>query len=142
MTIFQDEKPGIVFNDPKFSLVVQADRKLLEVCIRNVLDNALKYSRLQPRAVEISVEKRKESLARIRVQDFGLGIPENEKEVIFEPFYRVDKARVHETGGYGLGLSLCRKIMEAHGGQISIVATTPDQGSTFVMDFAIQEAKV
>jgi two-component system, OmpR family, sensor histidine kinase BaeS len=52
----------------------------------------------------------------IQVEDDGLGIPEEHLPYLFEPFYSVDKSRSKKTGGYGLGLSLCKKIMEAHGG--------------------------
>ena len=62
--------------------------------------------------------------------DQGQGIPEDELELIFEPFYRVDKSRTKLTGGYGLGLSMCKTIIEAHGGRIS-VRSKPGEGAAF-----------
>jgi signal transduction histidine kinase len=56
----------------------------------------------------------------VRIEDHGIGIPAEELAHIFEPFYRVDKSRSKATGGYGLGLSLCKTIMEAHGGKIEV----------------------
>ena len=59
----------------------------------------------------------------IRIKDDGTGISEDELPFIMEPFYRADKSRSKETGGYGLGLSLCKRIMEAHGGKIEVDST-------------------
>jgi signal transduction histidine kinase len=56
----------------------------------------------------------------VRILDHGIGIPPAEFSFIFEPFYRVDKSRSKLTGGYGLGLSLRKTIMEAHGGRIEV----------------------
>ena len=56
----------------------------------------------------------------VRVEDRGDGIPAEEMAFIFEPFYRADQSRSRRTGGYGLGLSLCKTIMEAHRGRIEI----------------------
>jgi signal transduction histidine kinase len=56
----------------------------------------------------------------VHIMDFGMGIPPEDIPHIFEPFYRVDKSRSKQTGGYGLGLNLCRTIMEAHHGKIEV----------------------
>jgi two-component system, OmpR family, sensor kinase len=55
----------------------------------------------------------------VRVVDDGPGIPESDLGNLFEPFFRVDRSRSRKTGGYGLGLSICRRIVEAHGGTIT-----------------------
>jgi signal transduction histidine kinase len=65
----------------------------------------------------------------IQVRDAGQGIPAEDLPHVFEPFYRVDKSRNRHTGGYGLGLSICKNIMEAHGGSIT-VASEPGRGTT------------
>ena len=67
-------------------------------------------------------------IIEIKVQ--GQGIPEDEPELIFDPFYRVDKSRTKLTGGYGLGLSMCKTIIESHKGRIS-VSSKPGEGATF-----------
>jgi two-component system sensor histidine kinase BaeS len=70
----------------------------------------------------------------VQIADNGIGIPADELPFIFEPFYRVDKSRTKDTGGYGLGLSLCKTIMEAHGGRIQI-DSTPNVGTTVTLVF-------
>jgi signal transduction histidine kinase len=72
----------------------------------------------------------------IRITDFGIGIPEEELAHIFEPFYRVDKSRTKDTGGYGLGLSLCKTIMEAHDGKIE-VQSAPGEGTIVSLFFPL-----
>ena len=76
----------------------------------------------------------KKSYAVIRITDFGIGIPQEELAHIFEPFYRVDKSRAKDTGGFGLGLSLCKTIMEAHEGKIE-VHSKPEEGTTVSLFF-------
>jgi signal transduction histidine kinase len=70
----------------------------------------------------------------VQIADRGIGIPVEELSFVFEPFYRVDKSRSKDTGGYGLGLSLCKTIMEAHNGKIEI-ASQPGEGTTVSLFF-------
>ena len=70
------------------------------------------------------------------IQDFGPGIPTEEQSRIFEPFYRVDLSRARDTGGYGLGLSLAKKIMASHGGDLTLISEQ-GQGSIFIMKFPV-----
>ena len=65
----------------------------------------------------------------ITIKDYGQGIPEEDLPYIFEPFYRVDKSRSKRTGGYGLGMSLCKKIIDRHQGKIQINSKV-NQGTT------------
>jgi hypothetical protein len=64
----------------------------------------------------------------------GVGIPGNDVGRLFEPFYRVDRSRSKSTGGYGLGLSICKRVMEAHGGSIGIERQVV-RGTSFVLTF-------
>ncbi len=73
-------------------------------------------------------------VATVRVTDDGVGIPPSDIERVFEPFYRVDPSRSKTSGGYGLGLSICKRVMEAHGGRIE-VERPPDRGTSFVLTF-------
>ncbi|MBI5547782.1 MAG: ATP-binding protein, partial [Deltaproteobacteria bacterium] len=69
--------------------------------------------------------------------DDGPGIPPQDRPNLFEPFFRVDRSRSRKTGGYGLGLSLCKRIMEAHGGGIA-VENRKGRGAVFVLTFPKQ----
>ncbi len=130
---YAERKPGLKFLDPKEKSEVTADCSRVKTVLQNVLENALKFSEGQKKAVEMSLESEGDHRL-IRVQDFGPGIPKEEQGKIFEPFYRVDKSRTKETGGYGLGLSLCREIMLAHGGDIRL-ESEPGQGTTVSLFF-------
>lgn len=113
--------PGIRYVVPTVPCVLDIDGDRIAVVVRNVLENCLKYSGNQPKPIEVEFENRQTDIGKqivITIRDFGQGIPPAELEAIFEPFYRVDKSRGRSSGGYGLGLSLCRKIMHAHGGEI------------------------
>jgi signal transduction histidine kinase len=116
--------------------VIRADWARVRKVLANVLDNAAKYSRDRDRPVEIRIEAGTDEIT-VRIEDHGVGIPEAELPRIFEPFYRVDRSRSRETGGYGLGLSLCKRIMEAHGGSIAI-ASREGEGTEVALTFPRQ----
>lgn len=97
---------------------VMADRDKLHVVISNLLDNALKYSG-QGARVELSITA-EESAVLVAVSDNGPGIPPDQKQRIFERFYRVDKSRSRQLGGTGLGLSIVRHILAAHDIEIEV----------------------
>ena len=105
------------------------DENLIMTVFRNVIDNALKYSSAKP--IEINVIQRNQDII-IQIEDNGPGIPEDQIPFVFEPFYRSDKSRSRKTGGYGLGLHLCKKIMELHGGDI-ILKNKIDRSGLVVM---------
>ncbi|MDH3692162.1 MAG: HAMP domain-containing histidine kinase, partial [Gammaproteobacteria bacterium] len=126
-----DQPPGVRVVGPLRGFVLRVDSKRIAIAVRNVVQNAIKHSSTQYRAVEVSVSKRAGEFS-IQVRDFGEGISDSEQSLIFEPFYRVDKSRQRDAGGYGLGLSLCKKIVEAHGGTIEVQSEL-GVGSTFTM---------
>ncbi|MGE7938988.1 HAMP domain-containing sensor histidine kinase [Bacillus paramycoides] len=97
-------------------IIVKMDELKIKQVIIILLDNAIKYSSDK---IEVFLEKN-EDYAVIRVRDYGIGIPKEEIEHIFERFYRVDKARSRETGGTGLGLAIAKNIMKQHKGEIKI----------------------
>jgi len=78
-----------------------------------------KFSSPESKPIEISIASDNHSVT-VQIKDDGISIPEQDLPKIFEPFYRVDRSRSKDTGGYGLGLTLCKKIMEAHAGRIEI----------------------
>jgi signal transduction histidine kinase len=135
---FKDEKPGIIVGNIPDDVVLKIDQARVETVLKNILENALKYSHHQSNRVEINVpssaETQDDGHVYLEVRDYGYGIPPEECNLIFEPFYRVDKSRVRETGGYGLGLALCKKIMLAHQGSIS-VSSSPETGTLFTLKF-------
>ena len=83
--------------------------------------------------MEISLQQ-DEKQVTLQVSDTGIGIPEADRENIFNRFYRVDKARSREAGGSGLGLSIVHDAVLAHGGSITVGQNSP-QGSVFTVTF-------
>jgi two-component system sensor histidine kinase SenX3 len=109
-----------VFGDP--TMLVQA--------VRNLLDNAVRYS---PAGTTVGVGVRtRDGLVEIAVVDQGVGISPEEQDRVFERFYRVDPARSRETGGTGLGLSIVKHVAADHGGDVQ-VWSQPGRGSTFTL---------
>jgi len=113
--------------------LLSLDVERITIVLRNILNNALKFSSSSSKPVEVSLQ-RDNSQVVLHIKNFGTVIPQEELPNIFEPFYRVDKSRSKETGGYGLGLHLCQKIMEAHGGRIEVSSSLSD-GTTFSLYF-------
>ena len=110
------------------SVVASIDRLRLEQVAANLLDNAIKYTPSDGR-VDISVA-REGGQAVLRIRDSGIGIPAPELPRIWERLFRGDQSRTER--GLGLGLSLVKAIVEAHGGSVN-VESTPGQGSTFTV---------
>jgi two-component system sensor histidine kinase CpxA len=97
---------------------------LLRSAVENVVRNAVRHTG-EGTAVEITVEHRADAGAPeavIEVRDHGPGLPEDQLERVFEPFYRVDDARARSTGGTGLGLAIAKRAVVQHGGSIRAVA--------------------
>lgn len=108
--------------------VVLGDRDQLIMAIQNLVENAVNYS---PEGTKVTVSSLMEDeIITISITDQGIGIPENERERIFERFYRVDPARSRESGGTGLGLSIVKHVATKHGGEVS-VWSAENVGSTF-----------
>lgn len=117
------------------SITLNGDGELIKRMILNLLDNAVKYT---PAGGEIFLTlARQNGSAEIVVRDSGIGISENDQRRVFDRFYRVDKARSRTLGGAGLGLSIVRCIVEAHGGGVNIVST-PLRGSTFTVSLPLK----
>jgi two-component system, OmpR family, sensor histidine kinase BaeS len=104
---------------------VKADKYLLPRIIGNLVDNAIKYSK--GNLIEIKLEDN-----QIIVGDDGIGIPDEHLPYIFERFYRVDQSRNRETGGMGLGLSIVKEMVEAHGWKIEVKNRKP-RGLEFII---------
>lgn len=96
--------------------------------IYNIIDNAIKYSPVGG-FVKVSLDA-EDKWVSVKVEDNGPGIPDSEKEHIFERFYRLDDSRARDTGGTGLGLAIAKESVLLHGGQIGVTGTE-GMGSTF-----------
>jgi signal transduction histidine kinase len=130
---FEKQPPGIVTVDLPQEVILQVDPHQIKTVFENLLSNAFKYCEPESDPVKISLERRATDVI-VRVEDHGIGIPQEELAHIFEPFYRVDKSRSKDTGGYGLGLSLCKTIMEAHEGKIEVQSRLKE-GTTVCLFF-------
>jgi signal transduction histidine kinase len=110
-SLFDGRSPGVVLEVPTDFPRIWPDETKVRTVLLNLIENALKYSRDQSLPVSISF---KSQPTQVVIRDHGIGIAPEELPWIFEPFYRTDKSRNGGSGGYGLGLSLCREIMKAH----------------------------
>jgi len=115
-------------------VLVMADEAAMGRTVNILLDNAFKYTK-PPGTVDLALEEGGRKVV-ISVRDSGIGIPPEEQEKIFERFYRVDKARVRETQGAGLGLAIARWIVQQHGGTIR-VESSPGSGATFFVELPL-----
>ena len=121
ITVYRD------FVDNEYSKLLIDEDKIYE-SLYNIVDNAIKYS---PVGGYVKIDaKENESFIVISIEDTGEGIPDSEKEHVFERFYRLDNSRSRETGGTGLGLSIAKEAVNMHGGRIEII-DGKDRGSVF-----------
>jgi len=108
---------------------VQADAQKVAWVLSQLIDNGIKFTSLGG-SVVVSVKCQGENLVIVSITDTGIGIPTNRLKDIFEPFHQLDGSSTRQYGGMGLGLSLVRRIIEAHGSMIE-VQSTEGRGSTF-----------
>ena len=103
----------------------------------NLVENAIKYNKPAGRA-EICVRKQNGEITVV-IADTGLGVPEEQRTLIFEPFYRVDRSRSRRIGGNGLGLSIVRRIARQYGGDAT-VGDSPLGGACFVIHLPLSKS--
>jgi signal transduction histidine kinase len=114
--------------------IVGDESKLRQVLV-NLVDNAVKYS---PDGGHVEIRlSRDNGRCLIAVADEGLGIPAGELDRIFEKFYRLDPEQTHGVGGSGLGLYICRELVERMSGALT-VASEPGRGSTFTVELPVR----
>jgi signal transduction histidine kinase len=109
--------------------LVQADPQKIAWALGQLLDNAIKFTPAEGRVV-LSVKRETGNLVIVSVTDTGIGIPQPRLDEIFEPFHQLDGSSTRRFGGTGIGLSLVRQIVEAHGSMLE-VASVEGKGSTF-----------
>lgn len=123
-----DEDKITVENKVEKGLQVPHDAERINQVLTNLIKNSLKA--VKPNAGKITITSEEDSNeVRIHVEDNGVGIPYEKQSKIFTKFYQVDASLTREKGGSGLGLSICKGIIEAHGGKISL-KSTPNAGTT------------
>jgi histidine kinase len=115
--------------------LVQADEDRIGQVLLNLVGNALQYTPEGGRVVVSAVDQEKEII--VSVSDSGIGISHEDIENIFTRFYRVDKSRSRAGGGSGIGLTIAKYLVEAHGGRIWVESAGSDQGSRFSFSLPI-----
>ena len=105
-------------------------KHLIKRCLYNLIDNSIKYAG----SADIVV-KRNNSTIEISIEDDGPGVPENERERVMRPFYRIDKSRQMADGSVGLGLSIVQDIVNSHGGTIKLTDNPKGKGLKVILNF-------
>jgi signal transduction histidine kinase len=109
--------------------IALADRHRLEQVLVNLLSNAIKFTPEEGR-IDISCGLEPDGMIRCSVSDTGIGMPEDELPYVFDKFHQVRAARTNKQKGTGLGLTIVKYLVEAHGGEVSVVSKV-DEGTTF-----------
>ena len=130
-----DEKQQSLTLEIVPDVMIRADRGRLQQLLMILLDNAIQYTPVKG-SIVMSVQFHGHSMA-LSIADTGVGIPQERQQDIFERFYRNDSARSGGRGNVGLGLSIAKWIVEAHGGTIQ-VKSEPDHGSTFTVTLPVR----
>lgn len=124
----QRRKIHLAIQSQDHNVAVEADSTALKLVLKNLIENAIQHS---PEGGRVWVAWKLEGAwVRIEVRDEGEGIPPEHLPHIFERFYRVDKSRSRQSGGTGLGLTLVRELLAAHGASIQVESQV-GQGSVF-----------
>jgi len=132
----KDKDIAMKFDLPPKLPVIQADRDRLILAAHNLIGNALKYT---PAGGKVTVTVKSENTQLVmEVADSGIGIEEQEQQLIFEKFYRSKDPRVGKITGSGLGLALAREVVRLHGGEIT-VRSELNSGSTFTLTLPVMK---
>jgi len=131
----KDTSAGLGMDASSHSLTVQGSPRLLRRLIRNLLENARRYSTGEINLELAQARAGSRQLAVVKVHDRGPGVPADQRERIFEPFYRLPGASERE-GGVGLGLALVKSISQRHGGSVRCEAR-PGGGASFVVELPV-----
>jgi signal transduction histidine kinase len=123
--------PGIELKGVDRPLYAEVDAERMRILVGNVLSNAVKYSDPAGLPVRVVVDSADGAIL-ISFHDHGVGIAQDDLAYVFEPFYRADRSRSRDTGGYGIGLSLAKRIVEAHGGSIEVSSRLGEGTSVLV----------
>ncbi len=136
-TEFAGSSERISINLPVTPVIRDIDIVRVKLMIKNLVDNALRHTSVGAAPLEITLQSDSDS-AKIIFRDHGQGMSPEDLSRATEPFYRADPARSRSTGGFGLGLYLCRLIAEAHGGGLEI-SSTPGDGTEVIVTLLVSE---
>jgi signal transduction histidine kinase len=137
------EQYTTVENTVEFKCILQeclldGNPELLRKAFRNIIENAIKYSLSSNIPVQISIDQT-DRFVHVAVSDHGCGIDEKSIGQIFEPFYRADFSRTRDSGGYGLGLYICKRIIDSHKGTIRVDSNV-GKGTTVTVTMPVYTA--
>lgn len=133
---FENINAKINLNTTCDKVLIKADQSKIEQVIYNFISNAINYSK-DEKIVDVYLDVNN-SVATIKVRDYGIGIKEENLEHIWQRYYRVDKGLQRSTQGTGLGLSIIKEILEYHGFKYG-VESTENVGSTFYFEIPVEE---
>jgi signal transduction histidine kinase len=126
-----DRGPGIDLKGADRPVHADVDPERMRILVGNILSNAIKYSDPKGAPVRVVLDAADGAIV-ISFHDHGVGIAGDDLAYVFEPFYRADRSRSRDTGGYGIGLSLAKRIAEAHGGSIELSSRVGEGTSVLV----------
>lgn len=133
---YLDKKIKFTYENDYVNLIVNIDIFQMKRVLDNLISNSIKYNNNANVLINFRVIKINELKVQIEVSDNGIGVEKSELERIFENFYRIDESRSTKVEGNGLGLAICKNIIEAHNGTISAKS---DNGLTIVITLPIGE---
>ncbi len=129
-TLAKEKQITITIDAPPEPIMIMVNPDWFKQTLINLLDNSIKYT-LPTGMITLHCHQENNKVI-LTIADSGIGIPPSDLPLIFDRFYRVDKARARSAGGTGLGLSIVKFIVEMHGGQISVESTV-NKGTTFTI---------
>ena len=133
---FSEKGVAVAMHVPADLPQIKADEDRINQVMTNLIGNALQYT---PRGGHVTVAAAHDGHEiRVSVQDDGIGIPAEDLPHIFDRFYRVDKSRSRVSGGSGIGLTIAKYFVEAHGGRIRAESAGVGKGSTFTFTLPVE----
>ena len=136
---FDEKRVKLTSSLPRDPIQLLADEDRVLQILTNILGNALQYTP-ENGSVEIAIEGEKD-VARITIRDSGIGVPPEHLSHIFDRFYRVDKSRSRMGGGSGIGLTIAKHLIEAHGGRIWAESEGENKGSAFMFTLPVAKSE-
>jgi PAS domain S-box-containing protein len=136
-----DKRHNLTFSHGPEVFKVKGDSTRLAQVIGNLVNNAAKYT-TDGGNINVAIVKEDQFTVAVRVNDNGMGIPQDQLEYIFDLFYQTDASLDRAAGGLGIGLTLVRNIMLMHGGSVQAYSDGPGKGSTFVIRMPVTEEEI